>query len=58
MLAPGGIYFIDDLLPQLNWPEGHQESVGLLVSQLEARDDLLSSSVNWATGIMICVKKA
>ena len=27
LLRIGGIYFIDDLLPQTNWPEGHASKV-------------------------------
>jgi len=27
MLSIGGIYIIDDLLPQDNWPEGHEEKL-------------------------------
>jgi predicted O-methyltransferase YrrM len=57
MLNKGGIYIIDDMLPQENWPEGHQEKVTKLVSDLEAREDLLVTKQNWATGIAIAVKK-
>ncbi len=27
MLNKGGLYIIDDMLPQANWPDGHQEKV-------------------------------
>ncbi|MFK7601369.1 O-methyltransferase [Deinococcus sp. SM5_A1] len=56
LLKPGGIYFIDDLLPQANWPERHQEKVDDLRRTLEARADLRCTYMDWATGLMVCVK--
>jgi predicted O-methyltransferase YrrM len=57
MLNKGGIYIIDDMLPQPNWPDGHQEKVIKLISYLETRKDLLLIKQVWATGIIIAVKK-
>ena len=57
MLNKGGIYIIDDMLPQPNWPDGHQEKVIQLISYLETRKDLLLTKQVWATGIIIAVKK-
>ena len=57
LLAPGGIYFIDDLFPQPNWPEGHQVKVDTLRQTLENRSDLHCTALEWASGLMICVKK-
>ena len=57
MLNKGGFYIIDDMLPQPNWPEGHQEKAIKLVADLEAREDLLLTKQVWATGIIIAVKK-
>ena len=57
MLNKGGLYIIDDMLPQPNWPEGHQEKAIKLVADLEAREDLLLTKQVWATGIIIAVKK-
>jgi predicted O-methyltransferase YrrM len=57
LLNKGGLYIIDDMLPQPNWPDGHAEKVSILVSALKERDDLLLTELNWATGIMIGVKK-
>lgn len=56
MLKPGGIYFIDDLLPQPNWPEGHQEKVDELRRTLETRADLHCTRLDCASGLMLCVK--
>lgn len=57
MLNKGGLYIIDDMLPQPNWPEGHAEKVAQLIKDLEAREDLLLTKMVWATGIIIAVKK-
>lgn len=57
MLNKGGIYIIDDMLPQPNWPEGHQEKAINLIKDLETRADLLLTKQVWATGIVIAVKK-
>ncbi len=57
MLNKGGLYIIDDMLPQPNWPDGHQEKAIKLVSCLEAKDDLLLTKQVWATGIILAVKK-
>jgi predicted O-methyltransferase YrrM len=57
MLNYGGLYIIDDMLPQPNWPEGHAEKAIRLVEILEQRDDLVLTKLNWATGIVIAVKK-
>lgn len=57
MLNTGGIYIIDDMLPQPNWPDGHSEKAAKLIKQLEARTDLAITKQVWATGILIAVKK-
>lgn len=57
MLNKGGLYIIDDMLPQPNWPEGHQEKAAKLIQDLESRNDLSLTKQAWATGIIIGVKK-
>jgi hypothetical protein len=57
MLNRGGLYIVDDMLPQPNWPEGHQEKAANFVKYLETRNDLLLTKLNWATGIIIAVRK-
>lgn len=57
LLNPGGLYIIDDMLPQDNWPEGHSEKADLLISNLSTRDDLFITKQIWASGIIIGVKK-
>ena len=57
MLEKGGIYIIDDMLPQLDWPEGHAEKVAALLADLDTRNDVVLTRLNWASGIVILVKK-
>jgi len=56
-LNRGGLYIIDDMLAQPNWPAGHEEKVENFINQMEERDDLHITKLNWSTGIMIVVKK-
>ena len=57
MIHPGGLYIVDDMLPQPNWPDGHAEKAINFVKKLESRTDLTLTKINWATGIIIGVKK-
>jgi len=57
MLNKAGYYIIDDMLPQPNWPIGHDEKVKDLMGKLEERNDLVITKLNWSTGIVIAVKK-
>ncbi|WP_295823264.1 O-methyltransferase [uncultured Deinococcus sp.] len=57
LLAPGGLYFIDDLFPQPNWPDGHQSKVNALRATLNKRTDLHTASLDCATGLMLCTHK-
>jgi predicted O-methyltransferase YrrM len=57
MLKKGGLYIIDDMLPQPNWPDGHDKKALDLVSYLDTRTDLLLTKQAWASGIVVAVKK-
>ncbi|RYC67458.1 O-methyltransferase [Spirosoma sordidisoli] len=52
-LAPGGLYVLDDMLPQPNWPDGHGDNVDKLVRELEGRHDLHLVKLAWSTGLLI-----
>jgi len=56
MLNPGGLYVVDDMNPQPNWPKGHEKHVSILVEYLSSRSDLVVTQLNWSTGIIIAVK--
>ena len=57
MLESGGIYIIDDMMPQQNWPTGHAEKAAQLLNDLESRKDIALTKMGWATGIVIVTKK-
>ena len=52
----GGVYVIDDMSPQPNWPPGHDTKVAGLLARLEADPDLHITKLSWASGIVIAVK--
>jgi predicted O-methyltransferase YrrM len=56
LLKPGGLYVIDDMLPQSNWPPGHESKVAALVEELGSRGDLMLTQLDWASGIMIATR--
>ena len=56
LLRPGGIYFVDDLLPQPSWPKEHGPKVPRLIDQLEHRDGFVATKLSWASGLMILVR--
>jgi predicted O-methyltransferase YrrM len=56
LLKIGGLYVVDDILPQPNWPDGHGAKVDQLVAILEKRSDLLLTKMEWSTGIIVAVK--
>lgn len=58
LLRPGGVYVIDDLLPQANWPEGHAPKVPVLINEIERRSDFSTVRLAWASGLMLVVRRA
>ncbi len=58
LLRVGGIYFIDDLLPQPNWPEDHAPRVPALIEALERRPEFNTVKLSWASGLMLVVRTA
>jgi predicted O-methyltransferase YrrM len=56
LLRFGGIYLIDDLLPQPNWPEGHAPKVPALIDALERRPGYATVKLAWASGLMLVVR--
>ena len=58
LLKGGGIYFIDDLLPQPNWPEGHAPKVPVLIDEIERREGFVTVRLAWGSGLMLVVRTA
>ena len=56
LVAVGGLYVIDDLSPQDNWPEGHAQKVDELVATLEKREDFVVGKLGCSSGLMIATR--
>jgi hypothetical protein len=54
----GGMYVIDDLLPQPSWPDDHASKVVVLISNLEQRDEFAMVRLARASGLMLVVRRA
>ena len=57
VVKPGGFYFIDDLLPQASWPEGHAAKVPVLIETLATHHDFFILPIRWASGVIVAVRK-
>jgi predicted O-methyltransferase YrrM len=58
LLLPGGLYVIDDLMPQPNWPDDHAPKVDALVAKLEQDRRLAVCKLCWSSGIIIATRRA
>ena len=58
LLAPGGLYIVDDLLPQPNWPDGHQTRVDALLAVLESHANLATTRLDWASGLVVAARRS
>lgn len=56
LVAPGGAYVIDDLMPVADWPEGHRAAVTDLLAALEGRSDFRTTRLAWSSGLLIAVR--
>lgn len=56
-LKTGGFYVIDDMKEQTNWPEGQDKKAAQLIEQLELRNDITLTKLDWSTGVLMAVKK-
>jgi predicted O-methyltransferase YrrM len=57
LVAPGGFYIVDDMLPQPNWPEGHDQKAAALIHTLSSRPGFRMAPLAWSTGIAVLVRK-
>jgi hypothetical protein len=57
LVAPGGFYVIDDMLPQPNWPEGHDIKATNLLYTLSSNPGFHMAPLTWSTGIVVLVRK-
>ncbi len=56
LVKAGGIYLIDDLLPQPSWPDGHADRVPPLIADLESRENFVMTKLSAASGLIVMVR--
>lgn len=56
LLKVGGFYVIDDMLPESDWPEGHDVKVTNLIAALESKPNFTITKMEWSTGVIICTR--
>ncbi len=56
LLKVGGLYVVDDMLPQTNWPEGHASKVSSLLKDLSAKQSFEVVRLAWSTGLVILAR--
>ncbi|WP_216915687.1 MULTISPECIES: class I SAM-dependent methyltransferase [unclassified Synechococcus] len=56
LLSKGGLYIIDDMLPQANWPDGHASKVDDLIHQLVSDTRFHVTKLSWASGIIVATR--
>jgi predicted O-methyltransferase YrrM len=57
LVKPGGIWIGDDMLPQTNWPEGHEARVAGLLETLQGRAGWAVVEMAWASGLVVAVRR-
>ncbi|WP_431678089.1 O-methyltransferase [Kitasatospora sp. KL5] len=58
LVAPGGTYLIDDLLPLPDWPAEHTAAVRRIIRYLMDRQDFRTVRLAWSTGLLMAVRTA
>lgn len=57
LLAPRGVYVVDDLLPQPNWPDEHAGKVTKLLETLDHHPELIVTRMAWSTGVVVASRR-
>ena len=57
LVKPGGFYVVDDMLPQPNWPEGHDTKADALVERLSSETEFQIAPLAWSSGIVLLVRR-
>ena len=56
-LRPGGFLLVDDMTPEGWWEEEQREKQRQVAQALLSHADLVSTEMEWATGVILCVRK-
>jgi predicted O-methyltransferase YrrM len=56
LVKVGGLYVVDDMLPQPSWPEDHPPKVAGLVHRLGGHPDFQVAMLDWSTGLILATR--
>lgn len=56
-LRPGGVLLVDDMIPEDWWDEKQQQKQNEVTHTLLTHADLVTIEMEWATGVILCVRK-
>jgi predicted O-methyltransferase YrrM len=57
LLKPGGIFIVDDMLPQDDWPEEHYKDAHNCLEGLKNLSNVNSFCMEWGSGILMFTNK-
>lgn len=57
LVRRGGFFIGDDMLPQVNWPENHEERADGLATRLERLKGWTTVTLRWGSGFVIAVRQ-
>jgi predicted O-methyltransferase YrrM len=57
LIAPGGLYIGDDLLPQPTWAPEQPGHVETFLGEIGRNDGLAVTVMNWASGLVVAAKQ-
>ncbi|MEU3652158.1 class I SAM-dependent methyltransferase [Streptomyces sp. NPDC032161] len=56
LLKPGALYVVDDMLPQVTWPEDHQPRADGFLERLPDVHNLRATPMSWASGLVVAAR--
>ncbi len=56
-LRKGGFLLVDDMTPTLEWEEEQAEKQSQVRDELHGHSDLIACDIDWATGLILCVRR-
>ena len=57
-LKIGGLYIIDHMIPEANWPDGHENKSKELIKILSTASNIVLTKLSWDSGLIVGTKTA
>lgn len=57
-LTTGGLYVVDDLLPQPTWPTDHPSRVDRFLTEITTEADLAVTAMSWGSGLVVASRRS